>query len=180
MSQITQKKRKLREEVRFLKKQFTHDELVQKSSSATQQLEQNPYFKKAKTVMIYNSLHDEVDTSQLIKKLFSEKQIILPSVVGDDILPLSILPHTQLQRGAFNIMEPISEPFEGEIDLIIIPGMAFDKSGHRLGRGRGFYDRFLTQNPNIYTIGLCFDFQYFDEVPYDTLDKTVDEVIVTD
>ena len=88
MSQITQKKQKLREEVRFLKKQFTHDELVQKSSSATQQREQNPYFKKAKTVMIYNSLHDEVDTSQLIKKLFSEKQIILPSVVGDDILPL--------------------------------------------------------------------------------------------
>ena len=76
-------------------------------------------------------------------------------------------------------MEPISEPFTGEIDLIIVPGMAFDNSGHRLGRGKGFYDRFLAQHPDVYTIGLCFDFQYFDKIPSESFDKKVDEVIIS-
>lgn len=172
-------KQALRQLVRDRKKQFNADELEKKSTSAALQLEQNPRFINAKTVMLYHSLHDEVNTKILIKKYLSEKNILLPATVNNDIIPIRLLPQTNMRKGAFNIFEPVSEPFMGDIDLIVAPGMAFDKQGHRLGRGRGYYDRFLEQIPHVYTIGICFDFQLLDEVPYNDKDIMVNEVIAS-
>ena len=172
-------KQALRQLVRDRKKQFNADELEKKSTSAALQLEQNPHFINAKTVMLYHSLHDEVNTKILIKKYLSEKNILLPATVNNDIIPIRLLPQTSMRKGAFNIFEPVSEPFMGDIDLIVAPGMAFDKQGHRLGRGRGYYDRFLEQIPHVYTIGICFDFQLLDEVPYNDKDIMVNEVIAS-
>ncbi len=72
-----------------------------------------------------------------------------------------------LEVGAYGIMEPTGEPFTHyeKIELGIIPGMSFDNEGNRLGRGKGFYDRFLSKVPQLYKIGLCFDFQRVDHVP---------------
>ena len=76
-------------------------------------------------------------------------------------------------------MEPVGEPFTNYhlIDVALIPGVAFDAVGHRLGRGRGYYDRFLSAHTDIYKIGVCFDFQKVPEVPADEQDVPVDEVI---
>jgi 5-formyltetrahydrofolate cyclo-ligase len=84
-----------------------------------------------------------------------------------------------LQRGAFNIMEPTGALFTDydAIEVAIVPGMAFDAEGHRLGRGKGYYDRFLAKIPHAYKIGLCFSWQLIDEVPHDTNDIMMDEVI---
>ena len=85
-----------------------------------------------------------------------------------------------LQQGAYGIMEPCGEVFTDydSIDVAIIPGMAFDKQGHRLGRGKGYYDRFLSKIPKVYKIGLCFSWQLVDEVPCDEHDIIMDEIIV--
>ena len=86
-----------------------------------------------------------------------------------------------LQRGAFGIFEPTGELFTdyNTIDVAIIPGMAFDAKGHRLGRGKGYYDRFLAKlSPSTYKIGLCFSWQLVDYVPTDEHDIPMDEVIV--
>ena len=84
-----------------------------------------------------------------------------------------------LQEGYFHIKEPVGEIFTAydEIDLALIPGMAFDSRGNRLGRGCGYYDRFLVQMPQIRKIGVCFDFQKVPEVPVDCYDIAVNEVV---
>ena len=79
--------------------------------------------------------------------------------------------------GDFNIMEPQNEPYKGDFDLIVVPGVAFDRHGNRLGRGRGYYDRFLCQHLNVKRIGICFDFQLVDEVPAEAFDIRMEEVI---
>ena len=83
-----------------------------------------------------------------------------------------------LREGAYGILEPVGELFNdySSIDLVIVPGMAFDHAGHRLGRGKGYYDRLLPQLTKAYKIGLCFDFQMTDNVPHDEKDVVMEEV----
>ena len=106
-----------------------------------------------------------------------EKRIILPTVVGDDIIPVELSENTGFAVGDFNILEPQNEPYQGDYDLIVVPGVAFDKNGNRLGRGRGYYDRFLCQHQAVTKIGICFDFQLVDEIPTEPTDIKMDEII---
>ena len=84
-----------------------------------------------------------------------------------------------LQAGAFGILEPTGKLFTDyeKIDVVVVPGMAFDKEGHRLGRGKGYYDRFLAKIRNTYKIGLCFPWQLVDNVPTDEHDILMDEIM---
>ena len=86
---------------------------------------------------------------------------------------------SSLQPGAYGIMEPVGERFTdyATIDIAVVPGMAFDAQGHRLGRGKGYYDRFLAKVPDVYKIGLCFSWQMVDEVPSEANDIMMDEVV---
>lgn len=170
-------KKELRKQVRMLKKECTAEELEQKSLAAVAKLEKHPLFMQAQRVMLYASLPDEVQTIQLIEKYRHTKQIILPTVVGDDIIPVAVDDDTDFAIGDFNIPEPQNKPYLGEYDLIVVPGMAFDKNGNRLGRGKGYYDRFLSSHQNVKRIGLCFDFQLVDSIPTEPTDIPVDEVI---
>ena len=140
-------------------------------------LETHPDFVAAHVVMLYSSLPDEVQTQAFIQKWRSQKRIVLPTVVGDDIIPVELDEGTQFAEGDFHIMEPQNHPYTGSFDLIVVPGMAFDAAGHRLGRGRGYYDRFLCQHPQVKKIGLCFDFQKVPMVPTEPFDIVMDEVL---
>ena len=140
-------------------------------------LETHPDFVAAHVVMLYSSLPDEVQTQAFIQKWRSQKRIVLPTVVGDDIIPVELDEGTQFAEGDFHIMEPQNHPYTGSFDLIVVPGMAFDAAGHRLGRGRGYYDRFLCQHPQVKKIGLCFDFQKVPTVPTEPFDIVMDEVL---
>ena len=86
-----------------------------------------------------------------------------------------------LKEGAFHIMEPIGSLFPEEkyqeIHLAIIPGMAFDQQGNRLGRGKGYYDRFLQKIPQVYKIGISFPFQLVDEIPTEETDIKMDAIL---
>ncbi len=173
----TMDKKELRAQIKMLKKQHTKEQLLEQSERILAKLEKHPDFVKAKRVMLYNALPDEVQTLAFLEKWHLEKQIILPTVVGDDIIPVEYGKNTTFAVGDFNILEPQNEPYQGDFDLIVVPGVAFDKNGNRIGRGRGYYDRFLSQHLNVKRIGICFDFQLVDKVPTEPLDICMDEVI---
>ena len=140
------------------------------------------------TILAYWPLPDEVDIRPLIDQLVAEgKTVVLPKVTGDETMELRrYTSRADLQEGAFHIMEPIGEVFEdySKIDVALIPGMAFDAAGHRLGRGKGYYDRFLSSHLSPLTshlsplkIGVCYPFQRVAEVPSEAHDVLMDEVI---
>ena len=173
-------KKELRLHIKTLKKQHSKDELKRQSELILEKLENHKSFIEAKTVMLYSSLPDEVQTHDFLAKWRNEKKIILPTVVGDDIIPVELTKDTDFAIGDFNILEPQNEAYTGTYDLIVVPGMAFDKNGNRLGRGKGYYDRFLCKHLEVKRIGICFDFQFVDEVPTEDNDIKMHEVLTID
>lgn len=170
-------KKALRQQIRVAKKQHTSEELSRQSGHILHRLAAHPRFQAAKKIMLYASLPDEVQTLGFLEQWRHQKTVILPTVVGDDIIPVELADNVAFAEGDFHIPEPQSHPYTGDFDLIVVPGMAFDREGHRLGRGRGYYDRFLAQHPHVHTIGLCFDFQLLPEIPCEPHDRIIDEVI---
>ena len=170
-------KKELRAQIKALKKQHSKEQLMEQSEKILAKLEQHPDFIKAEKIMLYSALPDEVQTQSFLEKWHLKKQIILPTVVGDDIIPVAYGKDTAFAVGDFNILEPQNEPYTGDFDLIIVPGVAFDGHGNRLGRGRGYYDRFLSQHLDVKRIGICFDFQLVDAIPTEPFDIRMDEVI---
>ena len=173
------RKEALRQQIRQRKQQYTPQQLEELSLRVIGRLMAR--LSDAQVVLAYYSLPDEVNTHQLIDDLLAAgKTVVLPRVINAESMELRRYIGTQdLQEGAFRIMEPVGEPFTNYhlIDVALIPGVAFDAVGHRLGRGRGYYDRFLSAHTDIYKIGVCFDFQKVPEVPADEQDVPVDEVI---
>lgn len=133
-------------------------------------------------MLLYHSLRDEVDTHGFIEKWWTRKRILLPVVVGDDLELRRYTGADSLAIGAYGISEPVGKPFAdyGSITLAVIPGVAFDAAGNRLGRGRGYYDRFLPRIPNACKVGVCFPFQLVDAVPAEPFDIRMDIIITTD
>lgn len=171
----------LRKEIKNRKCQFTSQELAELSFAAIQRLLVHPRLKAAKTIMLYYSLSDEVSTHTVVDSLLmSGKTLLLPRVTGEDTMELRrYTGPSDLAIGAYNIMEPTGEIFTdyAEIDLAVIPGMAFTPDGNRMGRGKGYYDRFLPLLTNAYKIGICFPFQKEETIPVDEHDIRMDEVI---
>ncbi len=141
-------------------------------------------FAEAHTILLYSALPDEVPTQQLLDELLRKgKVVLLPRVTSATDMELRrYTGRNSLSRGAYGIMEPTGELFTDydSIDAAIIPGRAFDREGHRLGRGKGYYDRFLSRVPNIYKIGLCYAWQVFDRIPADEHDIPMDVVVVVE
>lgn len=181
-------KHELRQQIRQLKRQFSPQQLEELSHPIISRLRAR--LADAEVVFAYYSLPDEVDTHSLIHELLAAgKKVFLPKVVDDE--RMEWYPYTSdkpLKPGKFGIGEPhVTEErflcYIGNVTkvpslcYVLVPGLAFDAAGHRLGRGRGYYDRFLAAHPDIYKIGVCFDFQKVQEVPVDEFDISVDEVI---
>ncbi|MGN0069149.1 MAG: 5-formyltetrahydrofolate cyclo-ligase [Prevotella sp.] len=178
-------KAELREQMRRKKKSYTSGQLAEMSDDIVQKLLAHPRISKARTVMMYASLPDEVNTHGLMDKLVGMgKKVLLPVVIGPGNMELRLYSgSSELQEGMFHIMEPVGSRVDtyGDIDVAVIPGMAFDVHGNRLGRGKGFYDRFLCLLcPSTYKIGVCFRFQKTDAVPVECTDVPVDEVLTND
>ena len=137
-------------------------------------------FREAKVVLLYWSMEDEVQTHDFVEKWYKSKTILLPCVDGDDLRLRQYTGADCMREGEqFGIGEPTGEEYTDleSVDAIIVPGVAFDKEGHRMGRGRGFYDRLLKSTPNAYKIGVCFDFQMVESVPVEPHDVMMDKVV---
>ena len=189
-------KAELRKEIRNRKRQFSQAQLGELSLSAISQLRHHPKVKAAHTLLLYYSLPDEVNTHEWLDELVAEgKHILLPVVVDEENMILrEYTGKKDLAEGSFHIMEPIGRIFQKnhyhEIEVGIIPGMSFDDKGHRLGRGKGYYDRFLenfdapqenqeTTYQPLYKIGVCFGFQKRNKIPYESHDIVMDEIITS-
>lgn len=163
------------------KRQFSQQQLAELSLSVINRLMASPKMKEAKTVLMYYSLDDEVNTHDVVDTVLKQgKTVLLPKVISETEMELRRYTGPQdLQDGFFNIMEPSGELFENyaDIDLAVIPGMAFDSQNNRLGRGKGYYDRMLPKLVNTYKIGVCFDFQHLPGIPADENDIKMDEII---
>ena len=171
----------LRKAVAQKKKSFCATTLFELSEATMTLLEENYRFKNAVTILLYYSLPDEVNTHELIERWYKTKKIILPVVVGEKLELREYNGKKSLTKGSYNILEPTTELFTDldKLDLVIIPGVAFDKKGCRLGRGKGYYDRLLPQIKS-YKIGICFPFQLYDSIPTEEFDIKMDEVIAID
>lgn len=174
-------KKELRNTIRVLKKQFSQEELQKKSAFICSQLEKHPKFCQAQTILLYHALSDEVDTRELIRKYGRKKTILLPVVRGETLeLKPYINEENLIKENKFGIYEPQGPAYTAtSIELALVPGMAFDSTGRRLGRGKGYYDKlFADQLLQVdYKIGVCFDFQLLPEIPTEAHDIVMDEII---
>ena len=137
-------------------------------------------FAAARCVGLFCSLPDEPDTTAALAAWSGEKRIVVPRVEGEEMQFYDYSPATMV-RGAFGILEPGPEARlcrPDEIDLLFVPGVAFTRGGARLGRGRGYYDRYLSQ-PGVHAlrIGVCYAHQLVDVLPTEPHDATMDSVV---
>ena len=141
------------------------------------QLEKTAAFLLSDNILMYHALPDELETRNFLSKWKDRKRFFLPRVNG---VNLEILPYdeSRLELGAFHIEEPTGtntvDP--SELELIVVPAVAFDRKGNRLGRGKGFYDRLLATTKAA-KIGVGYEFQLFDEIPAEEHDVPMDMVI---
>ena len=149
------------------------------SAEILARLEAHPAFQAAGTVLLYHSLPDEVDTHAFIRKWSASKRILLPVVKADELELRAYTGPETLTTGSYGILEPTGPLFTRypDIALVVVPGVAFDRLGNRLGRGKGYYDRLLPRLADAYKIGICFPYQLVDEVPAEDFDIRMDEVL---
>ncbi len=151
------------------------------SAPIVERLLAHPRVAGAGTVLAYHSLPGEVRTHEMLGRLLGMgKAVLLPRV--PEAGGLVLVPYAgreSLRPGAFGIMEPVGEavPCHCGIDVAIVPALAYDGLGNRLGRGKGYYDSLLAGMPATYKIGVCFPFQIVERVPTTEGDVRVDEVL---
>lgn len=138
--------------------------------------------KKAKNIMIYYSIRKEVATVSLIGLLLKlGKTVALPVCTPEMDLNAAVISDLgQLQPAPHGLMEPGSEAAlldNNEIELVVVPGVAFDEKGYRLGHGAGYYDRFLSKVSNGFKLGLAYDFQLVPQVPVERHDIAMDAIL---
>ncbi|OGX36284.1 MAG: 5-formyltetrahydrofolate cyclo-ligase [Omnitrophica WOR_2 bacterium RIFCSPHIGHO2_02_FULL_52_10] len=162
-----------RERILTLLRNQKEEERLAKSLAIKDKLFQMREFQKAKTILFYASFNGEVKTFEMMSEAQKlGKTIGLPRIAEDknDFIPLAVVSlERDLELGAYGIKQPKSNPArvlnKDSIDLVIVPGVAFDQNNNRLGRGGGHYDRFLAElPPDIPTVGLAFDFQIVDDL----------------
>ena len=171
-------KNQMRELLSQKRRILTKEQILEQSALIISQLEQLPCFQSAKTVLLYYPMHNEVDLLPLIKKYKKEKTFLFPVVHRKWMTACPYEGNAKMHRGKYNIPEPTTDPYMGKIDLILVPGVAFDKRGNRLGRGGGYYDRFIKlQPPTTTLVGVAYDFQLVDKVPANRRDQKMHHVI---
>ena len=154
-----------------------------KSKLIGNKLLRNKVFRKAKIVMFYIAFGGEVNTEEMIKEAKKIGKLICVPICRKDketMQPAMLDDHAKLKKGPYGIWEPVAETLVKlkDLDLIVVPGLAFDKKGNRLGRGKGYYDRFLSNlSDKTPTIGLAFDFQILPRVPTTACDISVKKII---
>jgi 5-formyltetrahydrofolate cyclo-ligase len=179
-------KHKIRKHIKNIISSYSELEKSRKSDIIRNRLFNEEEFKKAKVVMFYVSLKDEVDTCIMIDEaLKAGKRVCVPVILKEEKKLIAGEIHNRLkdlESQHFGIYQPrydrVKEVPLDDIDLVVVPGVAFDKKNIRLGRGHGYYDRFLSGLPKTTkAIGLAFDFQVLEDLPQDPHDIPVSKII---
>lgn len=177
---LRREKNQVRELLAQKRRLLTKDKVQELSAEVLAQLEQLPAFQSAKTLLIYYPTHNEVDVLPLIKRYKKEKTFLFPVVHRRAMTACPYEGNAKMHRGKYNIPEPTTAPFTGKIDLILLPGVGFDLYGNRLGRGGGYYDRYLSKlKRETILVGVGYDFQLIEEVPADRRDKRLHYIVTS-
>lgn len=137
---------------------------------------------KYDVIGVYASMDDEVSTDDLVVELLNKHKVVaLPKIEDDHITYYQISSFNELKpQGKYQIREPITNnAFKSPLQAIIVPGICFDMKKNRLGFGRAYFDKYLSEHKNIYKIGVCFDEQVVEQLPIDKWDIKMD-IVVTD
>ena len=170
----------LRREIREKKRAMSPEEIASRSARLGTLFAETEAYRQARTIYGYMPYNQEVRTVPIMEQAIRDgKKVAVPKVYGDTMRFIYLDDLTQVANSDMGIPEPVAdEPVaEDKTALVLMPGLAFDEVGHRIGYGGGFYDKFLTAEPDHPTIALCYDFQMFDHLDTEEFDIPVDMVI---
>ncbi len=173
-------KKALRAMIKEKKRAMTPAEIDEKSRILGEKFAASEAYQKAKTIYGYLPYNQEVRTVPMLERALREgKRVAVPKVFGEEMKFLYITDFDAVEKGYAGIPEPENDTpvAQDPTALVLMPGLAFDKDGHRIGYGGGFYDRFLAQEPNHPTVALCYDFQMLEKLETEEFDIPVDTVI---
>jgi len=174
------KKSELRKQILNLRSSLSKEEQISKSRVIKEKLLQLEQFKNSDNLLIYADYNGEVKTKEIIEECFKlGKRVACPKVLADGLMDFfEIKSIDELKEGYKGILEPEEkEIFQPDNALVIMPGVAFDNKGYRIGYGKGFYDIYLSRHSNYETIALAYKCQIIDCVPKDEYDRKVDIII---
>jgi 5-formyltetrahydrofolate cyclo-ligase len=173
-------KKELRAMIRAQKRAMTEQEIESKSKRLTELFLATDAYRQAKTIYGYLPYNQEVRTEALLEQALRDgKRVAVPKCYGDEMRFIYLDDLSKVEKGYCGIPEPVDDEPVGDdpTALVLMPGLAFDEEGHRIGYGGGFYDKFLMQEPEHPTLALCYDFQMLPELHTEEFDIPVDRVI---
>ena len=173
-------KQELRRTIRKRKRAMTEEEIVERSNALAEKFYNTPAYQAASTIYGYLPYNQEVRTVPMLQRALDDgKRVAVPKVYGEEMRFIYLEDLTQVSKGYAGIPEPIADApvAEDKQALVLMPGLAFDPQGHRIGYGGGFYDRFLAQEPHHPTLALCYEFQMQAHLDTEEFDIPVDTVL---
>ena len=174
-------KKEIRAEVKRRRREATAEQIRENSDAICKKFLGLPEYKNAEVVFAYMDCKNEVETKKVIEQCWKDgKTIAVPKVFGEIMKYYVITSYDDLEEGYFGIPEPKHESLQEivcEDGIMILPGVAFDVSRHRVGYGGGFYDRYLEAHPDMKKIAFAFEFQVFEEVPFEEFDRQLEKII---
>ena len=173
-------KTELRRSIRTRKRAMTEEEIVSRSEALCKLFLESEAYKNAATIYGYLPYNQEVRTVPLLEQALKDgKRVAVPKCYGDEMKFIYLEDLTRVEKGYAGIPEPIADDpvADDKTALVLMPGLAFDPDGHRIGYGGGFYDKFLSREPDHPTLALCYAFQMLPHLETDAHDIPVDTVI---
>ena len=173
-------KQELRRTIRERKRAMTEEEIVERSNALAEKFYHTPAYQAAATIYGYLPYNQEVRTVPMLQRALDDgKRVAVPKVYGDEMRFIYLEDLTQVSKGYAGIPEPIADApvAEDQRALVLMPGLAFDPQGHRIGYGGGFYDKFLAKEPHHPTLALCYEFQMQAHLDTEEFDIPVDTVL---
>lgn len=168
----------LRAIVEQRRRMMTPEEVAEQSARIIAQVEQMASFRNAQTVLLYYPIHNEVDLRPLLAKYEGQKTFLFPVTHRHSMEVRPYDGEEMMRKGRLGVPEPQTETFKGVIDVILVPGVVFDKHCHRIGRGGGYYDKFLAKQLHAVRIGVCYDFQLKKhDIPHLWKDRKMNRVV---
>jgi 5-formyltetrahydrofolate cyclo-ligase len=173
-------KKELRRQIKQFKQAMTEEQIVEKSRLLGDRFSACELYRQAKAIYGYLPYNQEVRTVPMLEQALRDgKRVAVPKVYGDEMRFIWMTDLEQTEKGYAGIPEPIADGpvADDPTALVLMPGLAFDAAGHRVGYGGGFYDKFLEQEPGHPTVALCYDFQMLPHLETEDHDIPVDCVL---
>jgi len=175
---VRREQRALRAIIEQRRRIMSKEEVADQSARIISQIEEMSAFREAKTVLMYYPIHNEVDLRPLLEKYRDQKTFLFPVTHRHSMEVRPYDGEDMMRKGRYGVPEPQTQTYKGHIDIMFVPGVVFDHHRHRIGRGGGYFDKYLTKHPASKKIGVCYTFQLKKHsIPHTFLDHKVDRVV---